>query len=204
LFFVLNRNGDATDDQTVWNPQVTYDQIDGVAARTRFLVTDNSSSRLKYSGRGWQRLGLNPWNSDVDQGYLTGWFQGSISVSSDPGATMSLKFHGTGIELLGDIGGDGGIAAISLDGKPVATIDTFAPSHVPSSIWSLPSKKIGHWPAIPPVRLWGVQNLVDGAHIVQVLITGQKNEESTGNAIGIDAVVISNGSVDESGDSKNE
>jgi hypothetical protein len=205
LFFVLNRNGDATDDETVWNPQVVYDRIDGVATRTQFAVTDNSSSRLKYSERGWQRLGLNPWNSDVDQGYLTGWLQSSISVSSEPGATMSVKFHGTGVELLGDVGGDGGIAAINLDGKTVATIDTFAPSHVPSSIWTLPSKKIGHWAAVPRVRLWGIQNLADGEHTLEVLVTGQKNEDSIGSAVGIDAVVISNGSVDTSVDqSKDE
>jgi hypothetical protein len=196
LFFVLNRNGDATDDQTVWNPQVVYDRIDGAVKRTQFAVTNNGSSRLKYSEQGWQHLGLNPWNSDVDRGYLTSWLQGSISVSTNPGATMSLKFRGTGVELLGDVGGDGGIAAINLDGKPVATIDTFAPSHVPSSIWSVPSKKIGSWAAIPPVRLWGTQGLEDGEHTLEVLVTGQKNEDSTGSAIGINGVVISNGSVD--------
>lgn len=196
LFFVLNRNRDATDDESVWNPQVVYDRIDGAVTRTQFTVTDNSSSRLKYSKQGWQRLGLNPWNSDVDQGYLTGWLQGSVSVSDYPGATMSMKFHGTGVELLGDVGGDGGIAAITLDGKQVATVDTFAPSHVPSSIWSLPSKRIGRWPAVPPVRLWGIQNLVDGEHTLEVLVSGQKNEDSTGSAIGIDAVVVSNGSAD--------
>jgi hypothetical protein len=197
LFFVLNRNGDATDDETVWNPQVVYDRIDRAATRTQFAVTDNSSSRLKYSQQGWQRLGLNPWNSDVDQGYLTGSLQGSVSVSTNPGAAMSLKFHGTGIELIGDVGGDGGIATISLDGKQVATIDTFASSHVPSSIWSQPTKKIGHWAAVPPVRLWGIQGLADGEHTFEVLVTGQKNADSTGSVIGIDAVVISNGSVDQ-------
>jgi len=90
--------GDSTDDQIVWNPQVSYDRIDGTVTPTRFAVTDNSSSRLKYSEQGWQRLSLNPWNNDVDQEYLPGWFQGSISVSAKPGATMSVKFHGTGIE----------------------------------------------------------------------------------------------------------
>jgi len=196
LFFVLNRNGNSTDDETVWNPQIVYERVDGPVTRTQFAVTDNGSSRLKYRGQGWQRLGLNPWNSDVDQGYLPGWFQGSASVSSTAGATMSAKFHGTGIELLGDVGGDGGIAAITLDGKQVATIDTFASSHVPSSIWSLPSKKVGRWAAVPPIRLWGIQGLADGEHTLQVLVTGQKNVDSIGSAIGIDAVVISNGSVD--------
>jgi hypothetical protein len=197
LFFVLNRNGNATDDETLWNPQVSYERIDDSAPRTQFSVIDNSSSRLKYSERGWQRLGLNPWNSDIDQGYLTGWLQGTISVTTSPGATMSLKFHGTGIELIGDVGGDGGIAAISLDGKQVATIDTFAASHVPTSIWSQPSKKIGYWAAVPAVRLWGIQSLADGEHTLEVLSTGSKNADSTGTAIGIDAVVVSNGTVDQ-------
>jgi Melibiase len=195
LFFVLNRNADATDDQTVWNPQIVYDHIDDDLTPTQVAVIDNSSSRLKYSD-GWQRLGLNPWNSDVDQGYKSGWIQGTVSISSTAGATMSMKFHGTGVELLGDVGGDGGIAAITLDGTQIATIDTFAPSHVPSSIWALPSKRIGHWSAVPPVRLWGIQNLQGGEHAFEIRVTGEKNVDSIGTAIGIDAVIISNGSVD--------
>jgi len=196
LLFVLNRNGDVTDDDTIWDPQVAYDSIDDTAERTKFSVTDNSSSRLEYSEDGWQRLGLNPWNSDVDQGYLPGWLNGSISVSAMPGSTMTARFHGTGVALIGDVGGDGGIAEISLDGVRVATIDTFVPSHVPSSIWGLPTKKIGRWSAIPPVPLWGVQNLAQGDHTLQLLVTGRKNEDSTGGAIGFDAIVISDGSVD--------
>ena len=162
IFFILNRNGNATDDETFWNPQIAYDRIDDTPRRTEFTITDSGSSRLKYSGLGWQRLGLNPWNSDVDQGYLPGWFQGTVSVSSAPGATMIAVFNGTGNQVLGDIGGDGGIAAITLDGKSVATIDKFAPSHVPSSIWSLPSKRIGHWAPVPPIPVWGIQGLAIG------------------------------------------
>jgi hypothetical protein len=202
FFFVLNRNGNATDDQTFWNPQVAYERMDDNAPGNQFSFSDNSSTRLKYSGQEWQSLGLNPWNSDVDQGYLQGWLQGTVSVSSSPGATMNLKFHGTGIELIGDVGGDGGIAAISLDGKQVATIDTFAPSHVPASIWSQPSKRIGYWAANPPVQLWGIQGLADGEHTFEVLVTGRKNEESAGSVIGIDGVVVSNGAVDESKEDK--
>ena len=196
LFFVLNRKGDATDDETVWNPQIAYDRIDGAMPPTQFTVTDNSSTRLKYSDKGWQRLGLNPWNSDVDNGYLTGWVQGTVSVSISAGATVKAKFHGTGIDLLGDVGGDGGIANVLLDGTQVATIDTFVPSHVPSSIWSQPTKKIGNWAATPPVRLWGIQGLPDGEHTFELQATGQKNEDSIGSVIGIDALVVSNGSVD--------
>jgi hypothetical protein len=159
---------------------------------------------LKYGGEGWQRLGNNPWNSDVDLGYLVGWEQGTISVSATAGATMSAKFHGTGVELIGDVGGDGGIAAIHLDGKQVATIDTFAPSHVPTAIWSLPTKRIGRWAAAPPVCLWGIQDLADGEHTIEVLVTGRKNDDSIGTAIGIDAVVVSNGSVDKPPDQPRE
>ena len=204
LFFALNRDGNAADDQTVWNPKITYEAVENPIRRSQFSVTDNSSSRLKYSGEGWQRLGNNPWNSDVDLGYLVGWEQGTISVSATAGATMSAKFHGTGVELIGDVGGDGGIAAINLDGKRVATIDTFAPSHVPTAIWSLPTKRIGRWAAAPPVCLWGIQDLADGEHTIEVLVTGRKNDDSMGTAIGIDAVVVSNGSVDEPPDQPRE
>jgi len=196
LFFVLNRNGDSTDDNTVWNPQVAYERTDDDTNQTRLSWTDSNSSRLKYSEQGWQRLGQNPWNSDVDQGYLPGWMRGSVSVSTKPGASMSLQFHGTGIELVGDVGGDGGIAEIFLDGKLAAVIDTFEPSHVPSSIWNQPTKKIGHWPDAPPVCLWGIHGLLDGPHTLELRVTGQKNAESIGAAIGIDSVGVLNGSVD--------
>jgi hypothetical protein len=86
----------------------------------------------------------------------------------------------------------------------VATIDTFASSRVPSSIWSLPSKRIGRWAAIPPIRLWGVQGLSSGAHTLEVLVTGQKNADSIGTAIGIDAIVVSNGSVDQPEDNQSK
>jgi hypothetical protein len=197
LSFDLNRNGNSTDDETYWNPQIAYDRIDETVTRTELAITDSGSSRLKYSGPGWQRLGLNPWNSDVDQGYLPGWFQGTVSVSSTAGATMTAKFYGTGIELLGDVAGDGGMAALTLDGKSVATIDTFAPSHVPSAIWSLPTKRVGRWAVVPPIRLWGIQGLPKGEHTLELLVTGQKNADSIGTAIGIDAIVVSNGSVDQ-------
>jgi hypothetical protein len=57
---------------------------------------------------------------------------------------MKVKFRGTGLELLGDAGADGGIAALKLDGKDAGSIDTFSPSHIPSSITGdLPDRHCG-------------------------------------------------------------
>jgi hypothetical protein len=193
---VLNANQDAVDDQTVWDPQIRFDRIDDDSPRMRHSVTDASSSFVHYSSSGWQQRGLNPWHSDVDQGYLEGWVQGSIAVSSVPGAIMKVKFRGTGLDLLGDAGTDGGIAALKLDGKDAGSIDTFSPSHIPSSITGdLPDRQVGNWAEVPAIRLWGVQGLTEGEHTLELTVTGLKNQQSLGTAIAVDAIMISDGEV---------
>ena len=120
--------------------------------------------------------------ADKEHGYLPGRIRGTLSVSGTGGDKVSYKFRGTGIEVLGRTGDDGGIAALSLDGKAVGRIDTFAPA--------LRSQGA----TVPPIRLWGIQGLPNGEHTLELNVTGEKNRDSRGASIGIDAVVILNGS----------
>jgi hypothetical protein len=196
LFFVVNCNGDPSDDDTVWNPQIAYDRIDGALRRPARSVTNDNNSRLKYSGRGWQKLGLSLWGGDVDQGYLPGWTQGTLSVSGTAGDGMSFKFRGTGVEIIGQTGSDRGIASITLDGKQVATIDTFVPEDNTSP--TVPQVRAGSaalWANVPGTRLWGIQCLDQGEHTLEVAVTGRKNDASIGTFIGIDGVVVLDGTV---------
>jgi len=194
LLFVVNSIGDSTDDDTVWDPQITYDRIDGAPIRAARTVTNDNSTRLKYDGTGWQKLGLSPWGGDVDQGYFPGWSQGTVSVSETPGDKLTVKFRGTGAEIIGQTGTDRGVASITLDGKQTTTIDTFVPENIIHL--TVPKVRAGAaalWPQVPRVCLWGIQGLAQGVHEVVVTVTGQKNEESSGTFIGIDAVVVFNG-----------
>jgi hypothetical protein len=102
---------------------------------------------------------------------------------------MSLKFRGTGVELIGDTGSDRGIANISLDGKQVASIDTFVPENVIHDDAG-PIREPNNMAILPPIPLWGIGGLDNVEHTLEVTVTGQKNQESGGTFIGIDAIVI--------------
>lgn len=174
LYFVVNCQGDAVDDDTVWDPQISYERLDGVLEPVRREIVDDQNTRVQYTGREWQAQG-GPVNG---AGYLPGRILGTLSVSGTGGDKLSYKFRGTGIEVLGDTGNDRGMADVSLDGKPIGRIDTFAPN------------VSSHWPIVPPIRLWGIQGLSEGEHTLELTVTGEKNPKSAGTAIGIDALVV--------------
>jgi hypothetical protein len=120
--------------------------------------------------------------------------QGTISVSGTPGDKLNVKFQGTGVEIIGQTGTDRGIASITADGKSMGSIDTFVPENI--SHLTVPQVRAGEaalWPQSPLVRLWGIEGLAQGEHEVVITVTGQKNQESSGTFIGIDGVVVANG-----------
>jgi hypothetical protein len=155
---------------------------------------DDQSTVVKYTGQGWQTSGVTQWNGE--QGYLPDRYRGTLSVSGTAGDKLTMRFHGTGVEVMGDTGSDRGISKIILDGKQVATIDPFVPE---DTLWS--SKKHPssirepvRLTIIPPIPLWGIRNLTDSQHTIEVTVTGQKNKESTGTFLGIDSIVVFGGS----------
>ena len=162
-------------------------------------VVDDHSTVVKYTGQGWQTSGVTPWRGE--QGYLPGRYKGTLSVSGTPGDRLTLRFRGTGVEVVGATGSDRGISTIALDGKQVATIDPFVPVN---TVWSSkrhPSSIVEpvRLTIIPPIPLWGTRNLTDGQHTLEVTVTGQRNKESTGTFLGIDSIVVFGGSAIDSG-----
>ena len=195
LHFVVNRRGSTLDDDTVWNPVIAYETLDDPPAWEGRTVLDDISTRLTYTG-SWQKLGVSPWGSDLDQGYLHGWHRGTLTVSKTPGDRLRVRFTGTGIAILGQVGSNQGIARILLDGKPVATIDTFSPQVVYGWTGALTDlRNAAQWSPSPPTRLWQIDGLEHGPHDVEIVVTGTKNPDSTGTRIGIDAIVTSGGDV---------
>ena len=110
LYFVVNCNLDAVDDDTVWNPQITYERLDGawnvrsgISSMTRargctILVAGASARRAPQRDRLSGRKDL-----------------GDAVGKREVRDKVSYKFRGTGIEVLGDTGSDHGMADLSLD-----------------------------------------------------------------------------------------
>lgn len=196
LHFQVNANGDAVDDDTVWDPVITYARVESPPPRQAEVVVDDLEHAIRYTGRGWQKLGVTPWGGDLDQGYLPERIRGSLSVSGTAGDRFSLRFRGTGVELIGDTGSDRGIAAIKLDGKEAGMIDAFVPENIFNLTAAHPSeiREPARVPKAPRIRLWGVDGLEPGEHVLEVTVTGRKNKESTGMFIALDGIVVRNGS----------
>jgi hypothetical protein len=98
------------------------------------------------------------------------------------------------VQIIGQTGTDRGMASIMLDGKEVGVIDAFVPENIIHL--TVPQVRAGAaalWPPDPPICLWGIEGLAQGEHEVVITVTGQKNQESSGTFIGIDAIVVSDG-----------
>ncbi len=198
LYFVINRNENSVDDDTVWNPQIRYAVRPQKKRSESQIHLDNVNSAIRYLGKGWQYKGSPPrplgQGIGLDSGYLQDRFKGTLSVSGTPGDKVALSFHGTGIQLIGDTGSDRGIAQIRLDGKDVATIDTFVPENYPFSGGHTSKIREPNNVAInPPITLWAASKLTPGDHTLEVIVTGHRNSESTGTFIGIDELVVEGG-----------
>jgi hypothetical protein len=196
LYFIVNRNGDAAEDETVWNPKVAYQTPGEISKREDSQSLDDLNHNVEYSGQGWQRKGTPPWAKGAglgdDIGYLQDRYAGTLSVSGTAGDKMTLKFRGTGVRLIGDTGSDRGVAAIKIDGREAGTIDTFVPENYPNFTVasSSPVREPNNVALTPPTVLWGTSGLADGEHVIEVTVSGRKNKESTGTYVGIDEIVI--------------
>jgi hypothetical protein len=100
--------------------------------------------------------------------------------STRPGDSMEVSFHGTAIYVQGDIRHDLGILEYLIDGKSAGTRDMYLPKQ-----WSRADQSTAVW----------VTGLPDGAHKLEVKITGRKNPASDGVGIGLGRVVSYRGAI---------
>ncbi len=127
---------------------------------TRREVYDNMREPWLHSGGKWERWGR------------PGAFQGMVDVARRTGATMTLAFVGTAVELLVARGPDFGIAEVLLDGQVVGEIDGYAPSDEAG------------------VSAWSSGELPFGAHSVAVRVKGTKSDGAGNVLIGVDAAIV--------------
>jgi hypothetical protein len=100
---------------------------------------------------------------------------GSAALTNAKGATATLSFTGTGITWIGVLDPYSGIAQIYLDGTP-NTVDTYGPT----TLYQQP--------------LFDVHGLAPGTHTLSIQILHQRDGETDGSWIWIDAFDIENGS----------
>jgi len=133
----------------------------GITSTPYRIEQDNSA--VSYAG---------PWAgvwSTVKNSTFSG---GSAIEAMDNGSTATLTFVGTGISWIGYKDQWSGIAQVYLDGNLVGQIDTYSATTVSQ--------------AVPYI----VTGLPSGNHQLTIKVTGQKNTQSGGSWIWVDAFDI--------------
>lgn len=104
-----------------------------------------------------------------------GAWQSDNHWSGVTGASYTVPFSGTQVHLYGAKAPSHGIAAVSIDGGPETTVDTYAASRA-DGVW-----------------LWSSPVLPAGPHTLKVRVTGQRNASASGSYVVADRVDIVNG-----------
>ena len=147
LLLAFPRN---TAAESAWNGQLTP----GSAEKSHFgsyyvppgaKGYDSSSPLVMYSGT---------WSETFSPVY-TG---GSIRRTKEKGAAVSLKFHGTGIEMFGNIGQDYGEVTVYIDGHELEKVDLHRDSPV----------------VLKSQRTYWNYELADHQHTIKVVNSGGK------------------------------
>ena len=124
--------------------------------------------------------------SDADRWTLNGQWEdfvygngddGPYKVATAPGDSMSIDFDGTGVAILGSWNTDGGKAEISIDGKPVKTIDTYYVAEA--------GKFEGN-----RAYLFYILDLPAGKHTLSLANLAENNPKSTGHKIYMDKILV--------------
>jgi trimeric autotransporter adhesin len=108
------------------------------------------------------------------------WSGGSVRSGSEPafggaratetaGASLTLKFRGTGISWIGYRGSNAGIARVLVDGSLISEVDTYAAKEKVQEV------------------VFTATGLADTTHTLTIEATGRKNDASTGVQIVVDA-----------------
>lgn len=124
------------------------------------VTIDNASDRVVLSG-AW-RTTSHP--SDVDS---------TLSFNSATGASYSLTFTGTSVQIVTRLTPTAGIGDVEIDGVPVGSIDGYAP-------------RVKHGTVV-----FASEELTDATHVITVTGSGRRNASSGGHNLILDAFVVS-------------
>jgi hypothetical protein len=94
---------------------------------------------------------------------------GTASCSSAAGDTAVMEFVGNDVRWIGKLGPTHGMAQVFIDGMLVTTVDQYAASLSFEAV-SFQARELSH-----------------GAHVIVIQVTSDRNPQSSGNDIIIDA-----------------
>jgi beta-galactosidase GanA len=157
--FVYVRQADATSTATV-NTHLALN-----LGETAGYTYDDVAPDLAYTGN-WTHAGPS-------SGCTGGDYDSTESWSTESGDSMSVTFNGTGVEWIGPKNTNGGIAAVSINGTQVATVDTY----------SAAGKEFQQ-------VLYSATGLSAGSRTLKIVVTGQKNAASSAATVVVDAVNV--------------
>jgi large repetitive protein len=112
--------------------------------------------------------GYGNWSYKNDSGFAGRY----ASMSNTPGEKASLTFTGNNISWKSQKRPDGGITDVYLDGTKVKTFDNYS---------ATTQYQVG---------AYGASNLTSGSHTLELVITGNKNTNSTGTYTVIDNFAV--------------
>lgn len=146
--------------------------------RTMFGIADHVF-RSTDGGETWQVLDrpIRYENHKDPIRYEGNWTQSwgadnsmsSVMKSDTELDRATLNFSGTGVDWIGDIGLDLGMSNVYVDGELSAVVDQFSPEQKHE------------------VQLFSIRNLEPGPHSIEIEVSGQRNPNSIGSGVGIDA-----------------
>ncbi|HWG02888.1 MAG TPA: beta-galactosidase [Trebonia sp.] len=158
--FVYVRQSDATSTATAnthialnLNPATSY-------------TYDDANSALAYTGN-WTHATAGNSN------YTGGDYDSTESWSTEAGGAATVTFTGPAVQWIGPKNNNGGIADVSIDGKQVATVDTYSAS-------GKEYKQV----------LYAASGLSSGSHTLTITVTGNKDSASSADTVVVDAINV--------------
>jgi hypothetical protein len=128
------------------------------------VVNDNvkgtGTNQFTYNGLGWYTES-NPNCSG-----------GTITYSSYPDDSVTLRFFGTQIRWYATGSSNYGVGAVSVDGEPESFVDPYSPTILYNQL------------------LWSSRVLPYGEHTMTIRVTGMRNPKSTDNFVLVDGVEV--------------
>ncbi len=132
----------------------------GPAARPSRIVDDAPSGGIRYAGPWKHQSGLQPAHA------------GTLSSSNQKGATAELAFEGKRVLWFAKLGADSGQAAVSIDGLPAETVDTYSAD----DIWG--------------VCVYRKELPSAGPHTLRITVLGQRGPRAKDAAVAIDGLRV--------------
>jgi hypothetical protein len=136
------------------------------SAAAPISVDDNqqgtADNQFSYGGASWQHC----------SGCGNSMYNNTKSWSSTAGDSVSITFTGTQLKFFGGLNPHGGLASITIDGSPVATINFYSPVEQGNKL------------------LWNSPKLSNSSHTLVIQVLGDKNAASLGTEVIIDRIEI--------------